>query len=259
MGVLKLAAIFVVWADCEDILQYAVDNIAPVVDGIIVVWSKKSNHGVEINFNIPRGELLPCAYYDIQCEPTVQAPQLNELSKRNAGLDAVKKLGYTHFIMMDADEFYLQDEFTAAKEQINREEILGSVCRIKTYFKSPTLTIGYDHTLVPFIHRIRRHLAYKLNFHGYPFAYQRGTPYIDPTRRLNVTGGIKMMDITMHHMSYVRKDMALKLENSSANFRKGRADGVYEDLKNAEPGYFCKGYQKTLMECENIFNLPIYE
>lgn len=248
-----------VWADCADLLPFAVENIAPVVDGIIVVYSNKSNHGVEMAFNLPLGAHLPCAYYTLQCEPTQQRPQLNELSKRNSGLEAVKRLGYTHFIMMDADEFYVRDEFSAQKELIDAGEILGSVCKVKTYFKSPTLTIGMDHTLVPFIHRVRPSLVYKLNFHGYPFAYQRGTPHIDPTRRLNVTGGVKMLDITMHHYSWIRKDFTLKMENSSANLRGSRGEVIREDLTNAKPGYFCKGYQRELIECDNIFNLPIYE
>lgn len=252
MGILKLAAIFVVWADCADLLPYAVDNIRPVVDEIFIVWSRKSNHGREMEYELPNGCTL------IQCEPQFNVPQHNELTKRNAGLEAVKKAGFTHFIMMDADEMYLQGEFTQAKKLIDEQNILGSVCRIKTYFKSPTLTIGYDHTIVGFIHRIKPSLTYKLNFHGYPFAYDRGTARIDPTRRLNVTGGIEMLDITMHHFSWVRQNIDLKIQNSSANLKR-RSDIIYEDLKLAKEGYFCKGYQRTLQSAENIFNLPIYE
>lgn len=250
---MRLAAVFVVWADCADLLPYAVDNIRPVVDGAIIVWSRKSNRGKEMPYALPKD----CAL--VQWEPCLRAPQFNELAKRNAGLTRAREDGYTHFIMMDADEFYKQDEFRAAKGQIQAEVISGSVCRIKTYFKSPALTIGFDHTLVPFIHRIMPMMEYRLNFHGYPFAYVKGTAMIDPTRRLNITQGVKMMDITMHHYSWVRKDIRLKMDNSSANLRGSRGQVLIEDMANAKPGYFCKGYQRTLTECENIFNLPVYE
>lgn len=250
---MKLAAVFVVWADCADLLPYAVENIRPVVDEVFIVWSKKSNHGREVNYDLPKGCTL------IQWEPIQRHPNHNELAKRNAGLEAVKAGKFTHFIMMDADEFYLQQEFMEAKKQIQEEVIPGSVCRVKTYFKSPTLTIGYDHTIVPFIHKVTPALEYKLNFHGYPFAYKNDTAYIDPTRRLNITQGVKMMDITMYHYSWVRKDIRLKMENSSANLRGSRGEIILNDLKNAAPGYLCQGYRKILYKCENIFNLPEYD
>lgn len=250
---MKIAAVFIAWADCADLLPYAVENIRPVVDGVIIVWSRKSNRGQEMNYSLPEGCDL------VQWEPIQRHPHHNEVAKRNAGLEKVKQDKYTHFVMMDADEFYSREEFLKVKEELRAEVAAGSVCKVKTYFKSPTMTIGYDHTLVPFIHKVTPTLEYKLNFKGYPFAYQSGQPRIDPTRRLNITQGVKMVDIVMHHMSWVRKDMTLKMQNSSANLRGSRGQIILDDLKNAKPGYFCKGYQKTLTECKNIFNLPIYE
>lgn len=249
---MKFAAIFIAWADCADLLPYAVENIRPVVDEVFIVWSRASNHGQEAEYELPKGCTL------IQWEPVRRAPSLNELAKRNIGLEAVKAAGFTHFIMMDADEFYVMEDFEREKGRIEDKD-LGTVARVKTYFGRPTLTIGYDHTLVPFIHKVSPALEYKLNFKGYPFAYQRGAAYIDPTRRLNITQGVRMADITMHHYSYVRKNMMLKFQNSSANLRGSRGDAILEDLKNAAPGYFCRGYQKMLKQTENIFNLPIYD
>ena len=248
---MKLAAIFNVWADCLCLLPYAVENIRPVVDGVIIVWSRKSNRGQVIDYELPKDCIL------INQEPINVTPHANETMKRNAGLEAAKANGFTHFIMMDADEFYIQSEFTAVKEMIYLENIAGTVCRVQTYFKSPTLTIGLDYTLVPFIHKITPKLTYKLNFASYPYSYQGSGARIDSTRRLNINSGVKMVDIVMHHMSYVRKDMHLKLQNSSANFKGRRSDVIYEDLRNAKPGYFCKGYQRELKECPNIFNLPL--
>lgn len=199
-----------------------------------------------------------CIY--VQQEPVLKGAQYNELLKRNAGLAAVKQLGFSHFIMMDADEFYEPSEFKLAKTSIELNNYAGSVCMVKTYFKSPGLTIGYDHTLVPFIHKVTSRLEYKLGYANYPYTYYESKQArIDPTRRLNIYKGVELFATTMHHYSYVRQNMALKLENSSANFAGNRSDVVLEDLRNARPGYHCKSYNRTLEACENIFNLPEYE
>jgi len=161
--------------------------------------------------------------------------------------------------MMDSDEFYIQSEFEKEKELIYEKEITGTVCRVKAYFKKPTLTIGYEYTLVPFIHRLKPNLKYKFNDHSYPFAVEGKRGRIDPTRRLNITRGVEMSDVTMHHYSWVRENFEMKLNNSSANFKGNRSEVIYNDLKNAKPGYFLQGYQRELVECENIFKLPLYE
>lgn len=251
---MKLAAVFNIWADCLDLLPYAIENIRPVVDEIIVVYSWKSNRGNVMEYALPKDCTL------IQCEPRTGSPHLNELAKRNAGLEAVKQGGFTHFIMMDSDEFYIQSEFQRVRNEIEQFNIAGTVCRTQSYFKNPTLTIGIDRPLAPFIQKVTPSLQYIFNNKYYPFAYDAGgAAQIDCTRRLNIRSGIRMVDIIMHHMSWVRADVSLKMQNSSANFKQHRSDKVYEDLYYAIPGYFCKSYNKTLIECENLFNLPIYD
>jgi hypothetical protein len=250
---MRIAAVFNIWADCLCLLPYAIENIRPVVDEVIVVWSRKSNRGNVMDYELPKNCKL------VQCEPVSNVPQINETAKRNAGLEAAKAGGFTHFIMLDSDEFYVQSDFVREKNSIEALDISGTVCGVQTYFKSPTLTIGIDHTIAPFIHKVTPSLQYKMNYAGYPMAYERGTARIDGTRRLNITKGVKMVDIVMHHMSWIRKDFKLKMENSSASFKAHRSQIVYDDLDNAKPGYFCKGYQRELVSCENIFNLPEYE
>jgi len=221
------------------------------VDDIIVVYSWKSNRGNYMQYDLPKDCIL------VHCEPVHGAPHANELAKRNAGLEKAKELGFTHFIMMDSDEFYDQWLFDKCKSLFDNPSLVGLVCPVQTYFKSPTLTIGMDTTIVPFIHRLQHGMKYVQNFKAYPFAIDKsGQARIDGTRRLNINRGVQMAPIVMHHYSYVRKDMSLKLKNSSANFKEHRANIVYEDLRNARPGYFCKGYQRELVSCENTFNLP---
>lgn len=250
---MKLVAIYNVWADGLDLLKQSVENILPVVDNVIIVFSNYSNYGHYIAFTCldPHEKIQY-----INFEPNLNnAPHQNEIDKRNFGLNQAKEQGFTHFINLDADEFYEQSEFLTEKKYIEQNDVAGMVCATRVYFKEPTLTIGLDHTIAPFIHKITPELKFKLNNKTYPFAYDEAdNAHIDPTRRLNITTGVKWSHIVMHHFSWVRKDFKLKIENSAArnNLRKST---IYTDLENAAPGVYNHFYRKELQTCENIFNL----
>lgn len=260
---MKLAAIFCVWDDIE-LLKHSIKNIELLVDGVLVIYSYKSNFG----------EWLAAGHYDEflnpgfttwhQFEPSKgQEPRWNETKKRQYGLDKARELGYTHFICMDSDEFYIPEEFNADKKRFDDPKLLGLVGRVKCYFKSPTLTIGYDTTLVPLIHKITPNLRFEFN-KNYPFAWTfvDGVPFthskkirIDPTRSMNINDGVEWSKTTMHHYSWVRSDIQKKIRNSTAreNIEKST---IVQDYKNAAPGYFCQFYGKTLEACPNIFGIP---
>lgn len=254
---MRLAAVYCVWADCLDLLKKSVQNILHVVDQVIIVWSHSSNHN-----NKHDG----CLKYILattdpkitfsQCEPVVgMKPHENECRKRNHGLSLARQLEFTHFIMMDGDEFYEQSEFEVEKEDIIKRDVLGMVCRTKVYFGKPDLTIGYDHTLVPFIHKITPGLKFQLNSKSYPFAYNKeNQAMIDPTRRLSISDGVEWSNITMHHYSYVRSEIDLKINNSSANLKRSE-ETIKRDLLNATDGYYCELYHRNLTTSENIFNI----
>lgn len=249
---MRTAAIFNVW-DGIELLYYAVDNIKPVVDGVIIVWSEMSNKQVR------NDEFKPENFKDcilVKSEPKyLRNPSESEREKRNVGLNKAKELGYTHFIMMDCDEFYDQQEFKQEKERIYKDDLNGLVCNVQVYFREPTLTIGLDpSTRVPFIQRITNRLRFRSN-KGYPFAYDAtGGLRIDPTRHLTHNKGIEWSDIIMHHYSWIRKDIVKKVQNSSANL--GRSSCL-EDYGNAKEGYFCKMYNRKLEKCENKFYIQI--
>jgi ribosomal 30S subunit maturation factor RimM len=256
---MKLAAIYNCWADGLDLLPYSINNILPVVDGVIVVWSKTSNYGVEnesfINFIIKNKHDAKVTFE--QLEPEIgNAPHDNEIRKRQHGLDIAKRSGYTHFIMMDSDEFYEQELFDFEKDLFdNNPDLLGLVCRTKVYFKKPTLTIGFDHTLVPFIHKLTPDLKCG-RFPDYPYAYDdQGHAHIDPTRRLNIKSGVGWSVNTMHHYSWVRSDYSLKIENSSAS-KNLKKSSIYKDLEEAKEGHYNEFYRSHLTQCDNTFNLP---
>jgi hypothetical protein len=249
---MKLCAIYNVWHDW-DLLAHSLKNIDPLVEGIIIVASEKSNHG-EIS-------PIPDEFKDIVIirEPQFYAPQHSETDKRNYGLNLARKAGYTHFLSIDSDEFYEPEPFLQAKEMFHmKPDLKGLVCDCQTYFKRPQLTIGLDTTLVPFIHEITPTIRHEFN-PKYPFAWRGRQIMIDPTRQMNINSGIEKIDLRMHHLSWVRKDFKLKIRNSTARANLERSC-ILNDLVHAKEGYFVEYYGKTLERSKVNFNIPeIYE
>jgi hypothetical protein len=223
---------------------------------VIVVWSEMSNHGVkdarmkEFVYTHKHSNVI---FH--QLEPMRRRlPKINEREKRNAGIDVARQHEFTHFIIADADEFYDPKQVQWEKNRFNKP-IAGLVCGLKVYIKHPTLRTD-EPTLLPFIHVLTPKIKCAENYH-YPYAVQQKVPRIDPTRRFNINEGVQWSEIVMHHMSYVRKDISLKINNSTANLR-GNRTAIENDLSNARPGYVSRLYNRPLEECENKFNLPIW-
>lgn len=256
---MKLCAIYSVWDDW-DLLKISVQNIQKVVDGVIIVWSEKSNYG-----EVSKPQMIAiweeCPYktefFTYQHEPSLHHPQHAETRKRNYGLAQAKALGFTHFITMDSDEFYDRHEFLAAKKYLNDNPHLnGLVVESYVYFKSPTLTIGKDVTLVPHIHKLTPTIKHEFN-KQYPFAWEGKRIRIDPTRSLSINSGVEMFECPMHHMSWIRKDPEKKIRNSTARANLQRST-ILQDYLNADEGYFCQFYQKRLVRVPNRFGIPEY-
>lgn len=251
---MKIAAIFNVWDDWE-MLKYSVANIRPVVDGVIIVGSETSNYGEvspipdEWRYSWVVGEL-------VIKEPALAHPMHAETSKRNYGLSLARDQGYTHFVMLDADEFYDREQFLIEKQRfIDNPDLAGLVCGSRVYFGRPDLTTGMDTTRVPFIHKITPDLKHDFN-RRYPFAWENGRDIrIDPTRAFNINAGVEWSNIIMEHYSWVRKDYAKKIRNSTARPNLERSN-ILRDLANAKEGYFCEFYGKPLVRVPNRFNIP---
>lgn len=241
-------------------------------DGVIVIWSSKSNYGNSDNgkmtkfvidsrfdqraVDCSKGEHAKQLSFN-QCEPEGPTALAKETTKRNHGLTIAKRFDYTHFLIADADEYYLPSEMNAEKKRFDNPNLNGLVHPLKVYIKTPTLWT-YDHTLCAGIHKLN-HNTQCGNFNNYPFAYDvGGKAHIDPSRRINYTSGVESSQVYMHHASYIRRDINLKIDNSSANLRRSR-ENIYEDLRNAKPGYISKLYHQPLYESLNYFNLPTWE
>ncbi len=248
---MNLCAIYNAWSDCTDLLHKSVDNILPVVDGVIIVWSNNSNRNQALPFifahKSPKVDMFhiePLPYFD---------PARNETMKRNAGIEHARKAGYTHFLMMDSDEFYFQDDVSRERIRVEENDLNGLVCALRVYIKEPTLWCE-DHTLVPFIQKLTKGVMVG-DFKTYPFAYDKNRhAHIDPTRRPSHRDKIEWSGVIMHHMSYVRKNMDLKIDNSTANLKMSRQI-IYDEMKNAKPGYVSQLYHKELQECPDWFKI----
>jgi hypothetical protein len=211
---MKLAACLNCWADSVELLPYCIQNLINCgVDGIIIVWSEQSNYGEVVKDYLPT---LPEQVHLFQREPVFHHPMNSETDKRNYALDQAKRLGFTHFLTMDQDEFYEPAKFKKVRSYIEATGVKGIVCPSRVYFKSPKLTIGKDTTLVPFIHEIQPGIRHEFN-RRYPYSFDDRSIRIDPTRSLNINTGVGYTEeVMMEHMSYVRRDLEMKIRNSTA-------------------------------------------
>jgi len=220
--------------DGEELLEKSVGQLNC---GVVCVVQTISNWGEHYEGGLNEVKRLGLPY--VIYKPDLNLPAfLNEMTKRNRGIDYAISKGHSHYIHMDCDEMYFKDEFEYyAKEAIKYK---ATVCKMQTYFKSPELTIGLDNYYVPFICEIGR--MSQRNKCGY---------YCDRTR--TPANRAIELPITMHHYSYVRKDIRRKIENSSA--RENIKKSTFEtDWANAKEGYPVGMFQgKTLKKVDDYF------
>jgi hypothetical protein len=237
---MRLALCYNVWADWG-FLANTLEIMRPLADGVIIVGSQTSNFG-EV-YPIPIEWETPDLYV---VEPDLNRGAMwNETRKRNHALQLARSQGYTHFLTIDADEAYNRDDFLRAKERFKNEGLSGLVCPTRVYFGSTDLTIGFDRTLVPFIHKLIPSVRHEFN-KRYPFAWDSKGIRIDPTRSLDINCGVEYTeDVVCEHYSWCRGDYERKIRNSTARANLERST-ILTDLRQAKEGYFCQFYQKTL-------------
>lgn len=250
---MKLAAIYNVF-DGLELLKGSIDCIKNDVDEIIIVYQDVSNFGEQCEDIVFKITHLLRSDFNLVCNikwkkftPTNISGQPNEILKRQLGIEKAKELGCTHFIQIDCDEYY--EDFGSAKKLYLDSGFEGSVCKMWTYFKLPTLRLenpeGY---YVPFIHKLEPNTT--TGSREYPY-------YCDKTRQIN-TKNVVELPIFMHHFSWVRRDILLKLRNSSAK-RNRDINEWASDYYNSEVkgGFYLKDFQQKLVEVDNIFNICI--
>jgi len=207
--------------DGEELLESSIKSIRDNVDYVSVVYQTVSN------FGNPCDESLVPLLEDLKSKGLIdelfeyrpninKGGHYNEIRKRNIGLTLSEGDGCTHHMAMDSDEFYTDEQFKHMKNVIEDGNYDSSACQMTTYYKEPIYRLEPKeeyYVSLPF--KIKQGIEYVI---GHPFPV-----LVDPTRRME-PGKCKIFtrdEIEMHHMSYVRKNIRKKLQNSSAspNFR----------------------------------------
>ena len=237
--------------DGEELLLFSIKQIRKQVDYITVIWQKISNNGEKAEDNLEnflfdlKKQYLIDDYYCYEPILTKSA-YFNEKAKRYCGLKKVKEANCSYFLSMDVDEFYDENEFIKAKEYIFKNDIKSSACSIIEYLKRPEYLIEngflFNNNLgskycfyVPFIMNIDNIDVNQDNFDENEYF-----PVLaDRTRILN--GNLRFYlfpkhNLSMHHMSTIRKNLWKKYRNSTYNMgnndTKKFIDKIREDILN---------------------------
>lgn len=247
---MKLAAIYSVY-DSEELLEGSIRQIREHVDVVIVVVQSKSNWGESYNggekeaYRLKEIGLIDHVidYYPYLWNDRLSGCK-NETEKRKLGFHLAKLKGCTHYIHMDCDEYYFSHEFLKAKQWVIDNKLEASYCKIQSYVKYPTLALdNLEGYYVPFICEMQEGL--KHGFCEWPVL-------VDPTRKATHRN-IREADITMHHYTSIRKDIARKYRNSSAkqNFD---IDSMLHDYAHIE---LKEGFGRKLVP--NYFGIDVIQ
>eukprot|EP01060_Flectonema_neradi_P027164 TRINITY_DN36796_c0_g1_i1.p1 TRINITY_DN36796_c0_g1~~TRINITY_DN36796_c0_g1_i1.p1 ORF type:complete len:319 (+),score=55.59 TRINITY_DN36796_c0_g1_i1:145-1101(+) len=255
--------------DGEELLESSIQSIRSEVDYVVVVYQIVSNFGVSANDGLVEGlrdlqqmglidELVEYHPKEFSTEDRMQLLSeysnvamgegglaslgnqfFNELTKRNIGHQHCASTNCTHFISMDADEYYATSQIKFAKDFLIRNpEYNATACLMFQYFKSPYYRLNPvdKSAYVPFIYKITGNLPdveggvmFKL---AHPFPVS-----VDPTRVLAGASRLKIFnenEVVMHHMSFVRTASGLlsKMTNVSnrSNYKLPAHEIVYNIL-----------------------------
>jgi len=234
-------------------------NHRPYVDYINVVVQYKSNWGEEASEKLHESILI--AKKDKLVDDVIEYipdyslhPQVNELKKRNIGLQHAKKKKVKYFMTIDADEYYIQDSFSDAIKYIKKNKILLTAAHSYLHIKRPIYRSKYpDTTCVCFFSSIEG-IDKIVMSDFFP------TKNIDPTRRINGHAKNFYMfpqeELSMMHMNLVRIDnLKSKLENTSSRNMVEFIDNVKSTYQNYKFGNILYFPNKPPMQ---IIKVPDY-
>ena len=238
------------------------------VDYILVCLQKVSYHGEPIDqYDID--EIMMCKdaglvdeiiWYDPDLsylqtpDFDPKTPRLLETEKRNMMIDALEKVGCSHDIIIDSDEFYDAKQFAAAKNIINNSEDMHvTYCQYMNYYRDYEHVMLWPfHAFVPFIADIR-----------FRYVYERGTfdRPSDPTRRYFIPDDdvckqfhvFNWQHLQMHHFSWIRKSIEKKLDAWSSKKYFDNVPGLRESSLERYINY--RDGQNAII----LFNVPEYQ
>jgi len=248
--------------DSLELLEASIDTVSSVADFICVVYQEVSNFGELMSDRDRRflEELNASGKVDLfyEYEPDVgRGGHMNELVKRNLGKNLCCDNGCTHFMSMDTDEFYDPTQLQFAYDTIVDGSYESCAFKMMTYWKTSKFVL--DPPEQYYVSGI-----YTLDEREFSMRHRWPVP-VDPTRRLDV-GRLRIFErseIQMHHMSYCRSDLRLKLRNSSASVNfKNRIEKIaayYDNWTVGQPAYLAGLEERyhDVKEVEDKFNLKL--
>ena len=256
---MKLSASYNVF-DGEELLEKSIFSIRDSVDFISVVYQTKSNFGNSCSPDLEN------VLYDLRDKKLVQElvkytpklnlkPHTNELIKRNIGLNLAKQKLCTHQMSIDADEFYINRQFKNLIRIMDDNDYDASYCEMLTYFKKPIYQVRPFNTYhVPVIYKVKPNSQYTSN---YPCPVS-----VDSTRSLSLVDNPLVLardEMEMHHMSYVRRDIRSKINNSTSRHNFTDVAGFFDMFDKYSLGetFFTTHPPgtETTVEVDNIFGV----
>jgi hypothetical protein len=256
----KLGIAYNIFDDSIELLEKSILSVRNVADYITVIYQDISNMGNQSEINLKellteyKDKGLINSFYIYKPQLNVPIPHINEMNKRNMGLYVCQGEGCTHFMSMDSDEFYKEDELNKVLDVMVGGNYDSSACQLQTYWKSGEWVLNPpEEYYVSLIYKIRTGVDFVLG-HNFPVL-------VDPTRRMN-PGNCKIFtrdEIEMHHASYVRNDIAKKLFNSSSisSFGDIIEDLInyFNDWKEGDKAFMPDRNKYELKKVDNIFNI----
>jgi len=242
---MKLAALYNVF-DGEELLEASINSIRENVDEVIVVWQNVSYSGVQhpntnirdFLYSLKDKKLIDQLIYFI---PSRRSALSNEIAKRNIALQAALESKCTHCIPMDVDEFYKPEQLARLKDWLYNgtygfKKLKGLYTFIKTYYKYSNIILGsLEEYRVPALYEISADSMFDA-------CWNIPHKLVDPARRISGmtednTFTVHPHDLcVMHHLSYVRKNLPLKLTCSSAfKNMEHEIPSLLEDYRKFEP------------------------
>lgn len=267
---MRLLVSYIVF-DGIELLESSINQIRDQVDIIHVVYQNVSwfnkqilQKDVNILIDLKNRRLIDKLECFTNFKPLTDTTQNSvriskqyEIKKRELGLKSAIQEHATHFMSMDVDEFYKNEDFYRAKEIIKENDFDLTSCRFINYVKTAEYHRGYDPKFVPFICKINN-----ISKIGSGFFVQ-----CDPTR--GISPGVNNFEfseglITMHHMETVRINLKNKYESTTRfHFNRSQIDTLVNAVNNSNENVNFAGIiypslrDQKLTKVENIFDIKI--
>jgi len=230
----KLGIIYNLFDEIE-LFKIAVEYARPAVDYICVTYQNVSYNGIKakrnIYFDLKKMKQEGLIDYIIPYIPnTAIKPKMNEIRKRNIGINYCHKNKCTHYMALDSDEIFKTEELKRAKNEIFYNGADFSVCKMITYYKTPTtILFPPEEYYIPLIIEMDdRRFTYKFQ-NGYSLDSGRSMPF-------SRCHEFEREDIQMHHFSFCMKDMELKLKTQPTPIREETLEKILDHYNKFEPG-----------------------